>query len=198
MGSRACAVAIALLLAAPSVWAAPSKEDIAKATDLKKKGDEQVHASHFREGLALYDQAYALNPDPAILYNRGRAYEQLNEFPEALDQLEKFAAEAPAALRAKVPNLDKMIADLKTKVATVDLRTSFAGATVVIRGKTIGTTPLSAPIRTSAGDAAIDVTADGYKPFHKDAALQPGETTTVDVTLEKVGATTDTAAAPLP
>ena len=55
MGSRAHGLAIALMLAASTAFAAPSKEDVAKATDLKKKGDEEVHASHFREGLALYE-----------------------------------------------------------------------------------------------------------------------------------------------
>jgi hypothetical protein len=195
---RLRALAIALLLAASPALAAPSKADIARAADLKKKGDEQVHASHFREGLELYDQAYAINPDPAILYNRGRAREQLGEYAEALEQLEKFASDAPPALRGKVPNLDKMIADMKQKVASVAIQTSLAGATVVIRGKTIGTTPLSGPIRLNAGDASVDVMADGYKTFHKDLKLAAGETATVDVALEKVGGSGGSSVEPQP
>jgi hypothetical protein len=37
----------------------------------------------------------------------------------------------------------------------------------------------------AAGDAAIEVTAAGYKPFHKSATLAGGETTTIDLALEK-------------
>jgi len=163
----------------------PSKADVARAADLKKAGDAFAHASQFREALKAYDESYALVPDPAILYNRGRAHEALGELPEALDELEKFVATAPSDLKSRVPNLDGRVQEIAHNVATVVLQCPVAGATVVIRGKAAGTTPLASPLRMTAGDAAIEVTAVGYKAFQKSATLAGGETTTIDVALEK-------------
>src|ERR1035437_2781865 len=173
----ACAVAVAMTLASIDARAeAPSKADVARATELKKSGDELAHASQFREALKAYDDSYALVADPAILYNRGRAHEALGEFAEALDEFEKFVATAPGDMKTRVPNLETRVQEIAHNVATVVLQCPVAGATVVIRGKTAGTTPLASPIRLTAGDAAIEVTAAGYKPFQKSATLAGGET----------------------
>jgi hypothetical protein len=163
----------------------PSKADVARAAELKKAGDTFAHASQFREALKAYDESYALVADPAILYNRGRAHEALGEFPEALDELERFVATAPSDLKSRVPNLEGRVQEIAHNVATLVVECPVAGATVVIRGKTSGTTPLAAPLRLSAGDAAIEVTAAGYKAFQKSATLAGGETTTIPIALEK-------------
>jgi hypothetical protein len=172
------------MASSPACAEGPSKADAARAAELKKQGDELVHTSHFREALEAYEGSYALVPDPAILYNRGRALQQLGDFPAALEMLEKFAAGAPAELKARVPNLAKMIGDIGAQVATVVINCPVEGAMVMVRGKSVGTTPLASPIRVSVGEASIDVMAPGYAPFRRDAQLQAGSTT-VDIALEK-------------
>ncbi len=178
----ACA-AMLLALTTPA-WADASKADQARASELKKQGDDLVHASKFKEALEKYDASFALVPNPAIQYNRGRALQGLQDFPGALDALDKFVATAPPDLRAKVPNLDKTIAEIASHVATLVIHCEVAGASVTLRGASAGTTPMK-PLRTSAGDATITVTAPGYVVFTQDTTLAAGQSTTVDVALRK-------------
>jgi hypothetical protein len=180
----ACVTMAALTLCGP-VLAQVTKADEARAAELKKQGDDLVHASKFREALQAYDGSFAIIPNPAIHYNRGRAYQGLEEFPAALDELEKFVAEAPPELKARVPNLDKMIGEIGSHVGTLVLNCAVAGATVTIGEKTVGTTPLP-PYRAVAGDTAIVVTAPGYAPFNQNAMLVAGTNTTVEVVLKKL------------
>lgn len=180
-------VVLALVAAPVCAYAGePSKPDAARAAELKKQGDELMHSSHFREALGAYEQAYAAVPNPAILYNRGNALQQLGDLPAALDMFEKFVADAPESLKSRVPNLSKTIEELAAQVATVAIECPVAGAAVVVRGKTAGTTPLGAPIRVVPGPATIDVTAPGYASFHRDATLTGGATATIKVELAKL------------
>jgi len=183
-GRVACA-AIILTLSAPGY--AQTKPDATRATTLKKQGDELVHASKFREALQAYDESFAIVPNPAIQYNRGRALESLGEFPAALDALDQFVATAPADLKARVPNLDKTMADIATHVSTVVIHCAIAGAAVTFRGQSQGTTPIQ-PFRTAPGDATITATMPGYVVFTQDTTLAGGESMTIDVDLKKAAA----------
>src|SRR5438067_1440517 len=75
------------------------------ADELKHRADALLVERRYDEALEAYDRAYALSPNPAIHYNRGRALHYLARFPEALSSIERFEREAPPEVRAKVPGL---------------------------------------------------------------------------------------------
>jgi len=186
-----------LLVAALVGWSGSALADpIEEAAQLKKEGDDLVHALHYREALQKYDRAWELGHDPAILYNRGRALDALGETPLALDAFEQFAKVAPPDLQAKVPNFEQLLADVRSRVATIVIRCSVEGATVLVRKKLEGKTPLQQPIRAAVGDAAIAIEAPGYKPFNLERKLESGENV-IEVTLEKEAETPKPDATPL-
>ena len=170
-------LAALLLLAA----AAPAAADDPAA--LKKQGDEAMRTLHYQEALEAYDKAYALKRDPAILYNRARAEQGLANYPAALDAIEEFVRVAPEELKQRVPQLAELVDDIRRHVALVVVVCPVAGAAVTVDGKVVGTTPLAAPIRTSAGAVAIGVEAKGYLPLHKEVTTEGGKLTTVSAAL---------------
>lgn len=153
------------------------------APDLKAQGDEAMQRIEYERALEFYDQAYALAPSPALLYNRGRAYEALARYPEALEQLEAFEREAPPELRAKVRKLDELLGRVRAKVSALELSCNVSGARVVIRSRVIGSTPLSTPLRLNAGPAVVEVSADGYHPFKRSLTLAGGSKVALEVKL---------------
>jgi hypothetical protein len=175
--------AMVLALSSP-VYAQATKADEARAAELKKQGDDFMHESKFHEALKAYEDSFALVPNPAIHYNRARALQSDGDVVGALDAFDKFVATAPADLKAKVPNLDKMIADAKTHVSTLVIQCAVAGATVTVHGKNAGTTPVE-PFRTDPGDTSFTVTAPGYVAYTQDVTLAPGEIAKIDVQLKK-------------
>src|SRR5687767_2911590 len=79
------------------------------ADALKKQGDDAMIALHYEDALGHYKKAYELSGNSALLYNMGRAYEALADYPSALEALEMFAEKAPPELRARVPKLDELV-----------------------------------------------------------------------------------------
>lgn len=189
--ARRRALSLALLVAlAPSLapsWASaqgtPAVESADRARDLKARGDAAMDSGRPADAIAAYSEAYALSADPALLYNRGRALQALTEYPRALEELERFEREAPPELKARVPKLAELIAELRGKVSTLTVQCTTAGARLLLRDRALGGCPLAGPVRVNAGPATLEVTAEGYFPWKRDLTLPGGGATTVDVTL---------------
>ena len=181
---RIAIAAMVLALSAPVLAQQPTKAEEAKAAELKKQGDDLVHASKFKEALEKYDASFAIVPNPAIQYNRGNALKNLQDWPGALDAFDKFVATAPPELKSKVPNLDKTMAEVKEHIATLVIKCDVQGATILVGEKNIGVIPVP-PFRTTPGDMTITASAPGYITSKQDVTLMPGETATIEVPLKK-------------
>jgi hypothetical protein len=176
-----------LLLPGPMVHVAraadPSAEDRARAAELKRRGDTAIDSMRYGEAVDAYTQAYAITQDPALLYNRARALQALGDFPGALEGLEGFANAASPELKARVPKLTDLLAEVRAHVASLVLTCNVAGARVLLRNQVVGTTPLQGPLRTTAGAASLEVTAEGYLPYAKSLDLPPGGELDLEVSL---------------
>jgi len=187
MNATLCRLAVVMLItgAAPGLALAqqkPTVEAIARAKDLRQQGHKHFDEQRYPEALAAYQKSYELSADPALLYNIGRAYQLLNQAPEALDAFEAFLAKASPELRSRVQGLDETVAEARKKVTTLTLSSSVAGARVLLRKKQVGVTPLK-PLRVLAGEADIEVIAEGYEPLVRKLSLKGGEAASVELTL---------------
>src|SRR5260221_12423289 len=129
----------------------PSAEERARALELKRPGDAAMESMHYRDAVDAYVQAYAITKDPALLYHRGRALQAVGDFPDAVEALEGFDASADPALKSRVPKLGELLAEVRSKIATLVLTCNVASARVLLRDTVVGTTPLRGPMRFNAG-----------------------------------------------
>ncbi len=174
--SRSLALCLCGCLLAPVA----SAED---ADALKKQGDAAMVALHYEDALGHYKQAYELSGNPALLYNMGRAYEALAEYPAALEALEQFSEKAPADLRARVPKLEELVSDVRKRVSTLVFH-SPAGAEVRVGGRVVGKTHEGQNrFRVNAGPKPVSVVHPDYLPFEAQATLPPGDVETLEVNL---------------
>jgi hypothetical protein len=184
-------VAVAILAALSAASTCTGRSTAQTATDaanadtpesLKRRADEAMMELRYRPALELYQRAYALRADPALLYNQARASQALDDFPSALDFLERFAREAPESLRNQVPKLAELLSELRSKVSHVRFEINTREASVTVRGRVLGKVPSDA-ISLNAGEADIQVNAPGFRPFEKHVLLRGGESLTLSVQL---------------
>jgi hypothetical protein len=152
-----------------------AQADAAASAQLKAQADALMDASDYPAALAKYKEAYAKLADPALLYNQGRALELMGRFPEALELLRRFDAQASPELHAKVPNLPQLIATIEEQ--TCDLSVSITARdqagqvptlknlTIKLGDEVIGSTATMQRRVNARADATLEVTADGYEPY---------------------------------
>ncbi len=152
---------------------APSAEIADRAMRLKKQGDEAILNIKYADALRLYEESLRLLPNPALHYNRGRAFEALERTVEAIEAYETFLREARTELRSKTPGLAEHVGGLRRKTAKLALDVDVAGARVRLRQIVLGTTPIE-PVTVNAGPATVEVEAEGYVSHRADLELAPG------------------------
>jgi hypothetical protein len=179
-----CVLAVQLAAAplASSIAAAPKSGQDDEAAKLKKQGDTAMMDLRYDDAIAAYEASYAIHPNPALHYNRGRAFEALGRFADALKAYESFMKLAPADLKAKVPQMAQHIEEVRKKVTHLTLSVKPAGAKVLLRGVMLGSAPLGT-VGVNAGSAKLEIMADGYAPYAKEIELPGGQSMTLEVEL---------------
>jgi hypothetical protein len=175
---------VLFVAASPSAFA-QSAADRARAAELKKRGDELMDLLKPEEAVRAYEDAYAITADPALLYNKGRAYGVMGRFPEALEALEAFDKKAPLDLKAKVPQLASLIAEMRAKTSTLSLRGSVAGARVMLSDRVIGQIGSDGALRivVNAGKGRLEVTKEGFLPYKREIDLPAAGTLSLEAAL---------------
>jgi tetratricopeptide (TPR) repeat protein len=72
-----------------------SNERRAHALQLFDKSVALYEGGRFREAASLLEEAYATFPEPVLLYNLARAYQESGELAKAIDAYERFLAADP-------------------------------------------------------------------------------------------------------
>ena len=164
---------LSTLLAVLLLSTAALAQSNAHVEDIKIHADQAMDGLRYADALDGYQKAYELSHDARFLYNMGRALGAMGRYPEAVVKLERFHVDASAALRARVPQLEQIIADFKQHVATLAISSNVPGARVLVRERAVGTTPLG-DLEVDAGPAVVEVDADDYVPQRRDVVLPGG------------------------
>jgi hypothetical protein len=152
--------------------------------------------AHFELGLAHFDRgeygaalaeflrSRALFPTRAATRDAILCLRKENRFDEALDLVESFTREFPDLSDTDRAFAAKEERELRASVGALDVRSTEAGASVVIDGRARGVTPLAGPLRVGAGGHVVRVFREGFRPFEARIDLAGGETSTIDAGLQ--------------
>jgi hypothetical protein len=188
------ALALSIFVEAAAAWAEPA----APAASATAASDTDEARQHFADGLKLYkdgdfdaalvqfERAYAIKPNYKVLYNIAQTYFQLREYVEARDDMARYLKDGGSAIDPeRQAAASKDLADLEKRVAKVTLTVNVVGATVLVDGKKVGTTPLSEPISVSEGQRTISVEAPNRGARERLIRVAGGEQQSLSLTFEE-------------
>lgn len=85
-------------LAAPSVQAQPADQSAERrALVLFEAAELRYQEGRFDEAIGLLEEAWAIHPAPPILYNLGRAHEELGHTDQAIDAYRRYLQAEPSS-----------------------------------------------------------------------------------------------------
>lgn len=164
---------------------APDPSKVAEARVRYDRGLKLYYDGNIEAARVEFERAYQLAPSYKILYNTGLCYRQLNDYVAALDALERYlkegGTEIPNDRRAEV---EKTLAEIRPRLATLDIRTNVPGAEISIDDAPIGKTPLPAPVRVNPGRRKVTATKSGRFPINRSITVGGSEQQTVILELE--------------
>ncbi len=149
------------------------------------EGDKAAAAKKWDEALAAYEKAHKAQPSGATATRLANALYQLNRPIEALDAYEKALKDYSATLLGKDKKLAAdRVTELQGKIGSITITVNEAGAAVSLDGKSVGSSPLAAPLRVPAGSHKISVSKDGLPPFETTVEVAGKATVPVNVELK--------------
>lgn len=167
LATLAAAFATSPAFAAPT----PTPDERREAAALVKRA-QVIENEDPSTAIVDYEESVRLAPSKAAWLGLMRSLRATSRFAEALDVAERlqrdYAKELDPKERASV---DKLAADLATRCGTLLVDVDVAGAAVIVDGRAVGTAPLRAPIRVSAGRHPIRVSLDGYEPWEGESSV---------------------------
>jgi tetratricopeptide (TPR) repeat protein len=146
---------------AASAHASPQSndDDTRRARAAFDEGMTNYNLSHFEQALANFETAYRLKHDPALLFNIGQCYRQLNRPKDAIRSYRAFLRESSDPARAD--EVRKLIADAE-QLAAANERAAEQPPTGV--QQPAGLPPSVASVHEPAGAADNKLTATAPPP----------------------------------
>ena len=129
-----------------------------------QRGVDSYAQSDYRAALIEFNRAYALVPNPDVLYNLGETQYELQDYAGALIAFERYLAETIDA-NPHHKEVARQIDVLCKLVGHVTIATTPAGADVEIDDRLVGRTPIDAPILVSAGRRKVAASLAGWAPI---------------------------------
>ena len=145
------------------------------------EGQTAYEAGDYEEAIRLWEQAYEIDPRPALHYNLAQAHGRLGHTVEEVEALERFVQSANPS--------DPLAADAagrlsraRERVARTAVRIINAppGALIVVDGQNHGATPQAEPIRVSPGSHRVELTLEDRPVFRATVVARAAETVDVD------------------
>jgi hypothetical protein len=140
---------------------------------------------NFSAALAEFEATYAAHPTAGVLYNIGLTQKALFRYDDAIHSLLHYLAAAGQLPPERKHEVEQLIAEMRALMADVDLVGLPPGTTVMIDGRTLGTTPLPTQ-SVAAGNHTVEAMADGYVPLKKDITVVAGSPLKLKLALKAI------------
>ncbi len=153
---------------------------------------------HFMRGVQLFDEgsydgalaefrlSYDQSPLAGVLVNVALSLVELDRYDEAIDAYRRYLSAATHASAERRAAIEREIASLEARSATISLDVDRSGAEVLIDGRSVGSTPLTRPLRLTAGRRVLEVRLDGFVPVRDELEVVGGIDRSVLVRLAPV------------
>lgn len=176
--------------------AAPSASETSGVSAAKENYEAGVKAyqnGRHEDAIRFFLEADRLAPSAPLSFNIARVYERSGNGSQALRYYRDYLRRAPAA--ANAGDVREIVKKYEAELAAqgrqqLSVLSTPSGATAIVNGKTVGTTPWTGDLEPGA--YRIELTAPGFVPVTRDVTLPRERAEDVIVTLEA----SDTPAAP--
>lgn len=155
--------------ASPEPVASPAKaspEESLQAKAAYQAGVEHFKAKRYADAIREFNKAYRVDPNPVLVFNMARAFEELQEYDSAIEYYKRYLEMAPesedSASVAETLRALELLKKRNAEMATVALEVTSTpdGARVYVNGREVGASPMK--VQLAPGRHFVAVEAKGF------------------------------------
>jgi hypothetical protein len=171
--------------------AAASDDANTRARGHYDRGVGLFDEGQYAGALAEFEAAYALTARPSLLFNIGQIHARLGHAVEATNSLERYLAGAGEIAPDRRALVEAEIATQRGRIGLVRVEARAAeaaveGASIALDDVGRGTLPLAEPLRVSAGEHVVVVSATGHETARERFRIAGGEDRTLRIELVRL------------
>jgi hypothetical protein len=171
----------------PSPVIAQSDGARAEARVHFERGLDLFDEGRLLEALAEFEEAYRISPAPALLYNLAQIHSDLGHAVEAADAYERFLRDSPALDAELRSDAERALRVQRARIGRLEVTVSVEGTRLFVDDVEVGASPLSEPIRVSAGEHVVVAQSAGFETQRHRFRLAGGATYRVELVLVPSG-----------
>lgn len=150
-------------------------------------GTEMMELEDFAGAAVEFEASMKLYKNKNAVFNLAMCYKALHKYPQALEMFRillgefsgDLSAEVKAEVRSNIKSMSKMISQ-------IEITTNLPGATILLDGEKIGTSPLAKPIKVGAGEHRVRASLKGHHDQETTVSVVSGKNQIVEFTLKPV------------
>lgn len=179
---------VATLSVALGIGSAASAQPIhaqASAREHFERGFAAAQRGELELSISEFELAYEQSPHFSVLYNLGLAYASSGRAVEAVDTLERYLKLGDAGIaEERRKQVAALIEYHARRIGELTLEITPPRAVISLDGKAVGTAPLAAALRVTAGVHGLSITAPGYLPDSTSVRVRGGDAQRLRVELK--------------
>jgi len=167
---------------------ATAEERHEHARQLLADGEAALGAERYEEAVRLLESSYATEANAEVLLPLARALAATGNHAGAAERLRRYIDEMSDELdeRGRM-ELERELGELTARYARVTIDTDPQGAVVLMGERTLGTTPLRAPLHLVSGRYHLEARLEGYRDAMREIEVLGGHPLDVTIEMEPVG-----------
>jgi tetratricopeptide (TPR) repeat protein len=152
------------------------------------RGVEFVQDGDLRAASIEFKRAYAASPNYKVLYNLGQVSNELREYIDAQAYYRRYLSDGGNEIEpARRRDVEAILAKLSGRIANLMLSSNIVGAELFVDDVSVGTTPLSEPVRVSAGARVISASVSGRPRLMRTIEAAGGDTLVLQLDFPPAG-----------
>ncbi len=158
--------------------------------------EKAMAKKHFENGLAMmemedfggaaveFEASVGILPTKSALFNLAMCYKALHRYPDALKAFRRMIRDFNDAMDKEMKGeVRKNIAAISKMIGEIEVHTNLPGATVLLDGNKVGTTPLASPLEVGAGEHRVRVSLKDHLDEEKTVVVVSGSKAVVRLSL---------------
>jgi PEGA domain len=149
-----------------------------------EKGVAAFSDRRFAEAAEEFETAYRLSPAFVVLYNIGEVSVALGKSVEAVDAFDKYLKQGASTItEERRQQVLEEIEKQRARIGTISVRTLPEGAAIRLDGALVGKTPLSGPLRVTAGRHTVEAVLAEHAPEAREITVGGRSHESLELTL---------------